>query len=95
MQNVWNTNAFAVLDGDKSGWLHLGPQQELTAELPRDSPELQFSIKSYPGSLMTADSTLTVHNVTLDIQGILSGVNTLIIGPYGDVILRSVVVALL
>lgn len=86
--NFTQTMLVHKTNGDKSGWLHVGPQQQLTAELPRDSPELQFSIKSYPGSVMEAANTLTVHNVTLDIQGILTGVNTLVIAPYGDVILR-------
>lgn len=77
-----------VSGGDKSGWLHLGPKQELTAELPLDSPELQFSVRSYPGSVMRADNTLTLHNMTLDLQGLLEGVNNLIIAPHGDLILR-------
>ena len=81
---------YCVPDGDKSGLFHLGPMQDLTAELPRDSPELQFSVRSYPGSVMRADSTLTVHNVTLDMQGVLTGVDHLVIAPHGDVILRWV-----
>ncbi|KAL8620488.1 hypothetical protein ACOMHN_056880 [Nucella lapillus] len=75
-------------EGDKSGWLHLGPQQVLRAELPRASPQLQFSVRSYPGATMQADRTLTVQDVMLDLEGVLAGVDTLIVAPHGDVILR-------
>jgi hypothetical protein len=41
--------------GDKTGTFHVGPKQELTADLPEDSPELQFGLIIYPdGTMQTA-----------------------------------------
>jgi len=53
-----------------------------------DSPELQFGIFVYNLGTMLAEQTLTVKGITIESQGIISGVENLVIGPGGTIILR-------
>jgi hypothetical protein len=42
----------------------------------------------YKHGIMNAEETLTVSGITIVNEGILSGVNNLVIGPKGKIILR-------
>ena len=69
-------------------FLPSGPSQEFTASLPSESPELQFGMYVYNGGVLKADQTLTVSGITIENEGTLSGVEHLVIGPQGVIILR-------
>jgi len=68
-----------------------GPYQEIATSLPMDSPELQFGIFVYDLGTMLAEQTLTVKGITIENEGMLSGVEHLVIGPNGVIILRLVI----
>ncbi|WAR26294.1 hypothetical protein MAR_011998 [Mya arenaria] len=74
--------------GDKTGVWHVGPYQQISTSLPADSPELQFGIFVYDLGTMLAEQTLTVKGITIENEGALSGVEHLVIGPNGVIILR-------
>lgn len=60
----------------------------LISELPADSPDLQFGLQIYPGGVMSAEQYLFVNNITIELEGTLTGVENLVIGPRGKVILK-------
>lgn len=74
--------------GDRSGTFHVGNLQELTADLPADSPELQFGLIIYTGGLMGTAQTFVVNDITLELEGTVSGMENLIIGPGGKFLLK-------
>lgn len=74
--------------GDKTGTFHVGPHQELTADLPEDSPELQYGLIIYPDGQMQTARNFVVNNITVELEGILTGVENLRIGPGGHVIIK-------
>lgn len=67
-----------------------GPYQNFASKLPADSPELQFGIFVYDYGVMLAEQVLTVTGITIENEGSLSGVENLVIGPNGVIILRYV-----
>lgn len=70
--------------------IFVGPYQEFAASLPDDSPELQFGMFVYENGVMKAEQTLTVTGITIENEGSLKGVENLVIGPNGKIILRYV-----
>ncbi|KAL4230250.1 hypothetical protein ACF0H5_010636 [Mactra antiquata] len=74
--------------GDRSGIWHVGPYQEFEASLPDTSPELQFGVIVYENGVMLAEQKLTVTGITLANEGSLRGVEDLVIGPNGKIIIR-------
>lgn len=60
----------------------------MTTELPDDSPELQYGMFVYEGGIMQTKETTTVTGITIENEGTLEGVENLIIGPLGVIILR-------
>lgn len=60
----------------------------MTTELPDDSPELQYGMFVYEGGIMQTKETTTVTGITIENEGTLEGVENLIIGPSGVIILR-------
>ena len=62
--------------------------QELTAELPYDSPELQFGLTVYPDGVLKMQKLLYVNNITLQVSGVVSGMEDLVIGRNGKAIIR-------
>ncbi|KAK3576663.1 hypothetical protein CHS0354_004948 [Potamilus streckersoni] len=90
-RNIDSYKQFIVIHkttGLKNGMFHIGQYQEILAKLPPDSPELKFGLVVYPGGTMRAEKTLLINSITLEMEGLLSGVENLIIGPKGKVILR-------
>ena len=77
--------------GDKSGMFHIGPHQYLFADLPIDSPELEFGLKITPGGTMRTEALLFVQGITIELEGTLEGAENLIIGPNGIVIIKLVI----
>ncbi|KAH3816418.1 hypothetical protein DPMN_117934 [Dreissena polymorpha] len=65
-----------------------GPYQKISTSLPADSPELQFGLFVYELGTMLAEKTLTVKGITIENEGKLSGIEHLVIGPKGVIILR-------
>ncbi|KAL4226615.1 hypothetical protein ACF0H5_014598 [Mactra antiquata] len=74
--------------GNKSGMWHIGPHQEFSASLPDESPEFQFGMFVYDEGITVFEQTLTITGITFENEGILSGVEHLVIGPHGKIILR-------
>lgn len=74
--------------GDKTGTFHVGPHQELTADLPQDSPELEYGLIIYPDGVLQTAKDFVVNNITIELEGILNGVENLRIGPGGNVIIK-------
>ena len=64
--------------------------QNLGIGLPADSPELQFPLHIYPDGNVEMQRSLYVNNITLELAGIISGVDDLIIGSNGIAIIRLV-----
>ena len=60
----------------------------MISELPADSPDLQFGLQIYPGGMMSAEEYLFVYNITIELEGTLTGVENLVIGPQGRVIIK-------
>lgn len=73
-------------------YFHTGPYQEFAASLPDDSPELQFGMHVYEEGVMQAEQVLTVTGITIQNEGLLRGVENLVIGPNGKIILRYCVI---
>ena len=69
----------------------LGPYQQFASSLPADSPELQFGVFVYELGTMLAEQVLTVTGITIENEGALSGVENLVIGPNGVIILRYII----
>ena len=62
--------------------------QFLNIELPDESPELQFGLKLYPNSTAEVEKLLYVHSITVEMEGLVAGVENLVIGSGGTVILK-------
>ena len=62
--------------------------QEFTFALPEASPELMYGLSVYTRGTVAMERTLYVNNILLDLAGILSGVEHLVIGRGGTAILR-------
>ena len=69
-------------------YMYFGYFQELSFDLPLDSPELMFGLNVYSAGNVIMKRTLYVNNIVLDLAGKLSGVEDLIIGTGGLAILR-------
>ena len=59
-------------------------------DLPYDSPELQFGLHIYHGGTLNIERLLYVNNITIQIEGTLLGVDNLVIGNNGTLIIRYV-----
>ena len=58
------------------------------AQLPDDSPEQQFGLLVYEGGVMQAEQTYTVTGIVVMNEGTMDGIEHLVIGPLGKMILR-------
>ena len=65
--------------------------QQLTASLPAESPELQFGLSIYRDGIVKMDQQFVVRHITVDIAGIVAGMEDLIVGKHAHVIVRWVV----
>ena len=62
--------------------------QSLTVDLPEDSPELRFGLQLYEGGILRMKKVLNVNNITMILEGPITGVEELIIGRGGLAVLR-------
>lgn len=74
--------------GDKTGTFHVGNLQKMTADLPEDSPELQFGLIIYTGGQMGTAQTFVINDITVELEGTVTGAENLIIGPGGKFLLK-------
>ena len=64
--------------------------QQLTASLPAESPELQFGLSIYRNGTVKMHQQFVVRHITVDIAGVVAGMEDLVVGKQAHVIIRWV-----
>lgn len=78
LQDPLNASAsfyFENMIGDRTGTLHIGPNQEM--DLYREDLDLPFSVRVYQGGHLGLANRTVAHGVTIYLDGSLSYVNNL------------------
>ena len=87
----------AGIFGDRSGILHVRPNQELkmTSDSQQQQPELLWGVNVYPRGDLKLSQDLVVDGIKMIVTGSLSGAQNVTVGNKGKLILRFVKVSII